>query len=269
MSKKFLLVLTLISLLMVSGLAFAQTDSLGLLGTLEIARVFAADDARLTSVQYDEDYTCWDFEFTDGTEVCISDATGESVDNSVDISASTDTSADDSASTDTSADDSASTDTSADDSASTDTSADDSSSTDSSSDDNSVVVDPTISLEEAIAAALEIFPGSTVSSAELSVKDDGSVVWEIQLDNDVRGVDVDSETGSILFFGYEDNDNDGSFNSVNDNSSHNEDSSSDLNDNSSDDNNDNSSHNEDSSSDNEDSSSDDNEDNSSDDEGSD
>ncbi|MDQ7026201.1 MAG: PepSY domain-containing protein [Anaerolineae bacterium] len=249
MSKKFLLVLTLISLLMVSGLAFAQTDSLGLLGTLEIARVFAADDARLTSVQYDEDYTCWDFEFTDGTEVCISDATGESVDNSVDISASTDTSADDSASTDTSADDS--------------------SSTDSSSDDNSVVVDPTISLEEAIAAALEIFPGSTVSSAELSVKDDGSVVWEIQLDNDVRGVDVDSETGSILFFGYEDNDNDGSFNSVNDNSSHNEDSSSDLNDNSSDDNNDNSSHNEDSSSDNEDSSSDDNEDNSSDDEGSD
>ncbi|MEL6405970.1 MAG: PepSY domain-containing protein [Chloroflexota bacterium] len=64
---------------------------------------------------------------------------------------------------------------------------------------------PAISLDDAIATAQAIFPNATLTSIELDIED-GVLVWDIEFDDDLRSVDVDAESGNVLYFGYESED---------------------------------------------------------------
>ncbi|MEL6528271.1 MAG: PepSY domain-containing protein, partial [Chloroflexota bacterium] len=64
---------------------------------------------------------------------------------------------------------------------------------------------PAISLDDAIATAQAIFPNATLTSIELDIED-GVLVWDIEFDDDLRSVDVDAESGDVLYFGYESQD---------------------------------------------------------------
>ncbi|MEM9954977.1 MAG: PepSY domain-containing protein [Chloroflexota bacterium] len=87
----------------------------------------------------------------------------------------------------------------------------------------------TITADEAIAAALTIFPNSVVSDVDLDFED-GRLVWDIELDDDTRTVYIDAQTGSVLEFGFDDDDR---WNTGNTSSSGSDDDDDDFNDNTS------------------------------------
>ena len=51
-----------------------------------------------------------------------------------------------------------------------------------------------------------MFPDSTVTDINLD-DNGGMLVWDIELDDGIRSVDVNAITGAVLSFGYEANDN--------------------------------------------------------------
>lgn len=74
-------------------------------------------------------------------------------------------------------------------------------------DDGNNPEEPSISEEEAITIALEIFPNSTITRVVLE-DENGILMWDINFDDNTRSVDVNSETGAVEQFGYEINDDD-------------------------------------------------------------
>lgn len=168
-----------IGILMISMSALAQNSAptpsgnITAVDAVNIAFATVDTNAGLLQIDYDATNACWYLEFTDGMNVCLSDTTGEPV---VRIISATPTPT----------------------------------VTNPTSQSNITpqpTQQPVVSVEDAIATALRIFPGSIVDSANLE-EDDGVLVWDIELDDDVRSVDVNAITGNIISFGYERSDMD-------------------------------------------------------------
>lgn len=74
-------VILLIVVLAIAGLAVAQEEApLTLLDALAIVRETYGEDVVVAEMSYNARNTCWSFALLDGTEGCVSDATGELVD---------------------------------------------------------------------------------------------------------------------------------------------------------------------------------------------
>jgi uncharacterized membrane protein YkoI len=140
---------------------------------------------------YDADDACWKFEYSDTSEICISDTTGQLVD--IDDNSGVPAPA-----------------------ATEDVNNGNAPAPAATEDADIFLVQPTISLDDAIASALRIFPNRIVSDFELERNAAGVVVWEIKLDNDTVQVEVDAETGFVLNFGRNTNSDDNSGSSDND-----------------------------------------------------
>jgi uncharacterized membrane protein YkoI len=132
---------------------------------------------------YDADDACWKFEYSDTSEICISDTTGQLVD--IDDNSGVPAPA-----------------------ATEDVNSGNVPAPAATEDVDIFLVQPTTSLDAAIATALRIFPNRIVSDFELEHNAEGVVVWEIKLDNDTVRVEVDAETGFVLHFGRNTNNDD-------------------------------------------------------------
>ena len=153
------------------------------LSLLEATAIVQAEygDALILEIQWDaadddsDESACWKFEFADGTELCVDALTGE-----ITVDDDSDDSNDDSAEA--------------------------TPEPESTPDPNAPA--PVITMEEAIAKALEIFPDGVVSKIELELWGDGTLVWEVKLDGDKLAVELDAVDGTVYDFGYDDSDDD-------------------------------------------------------------
>lgn len=199
-------------------------EPLGISEILEIVRE-AYPDALIVEIfldDEDDDTNCWQVEFADDHEICVDAVTGEITDDADDDADDADATpepqatndaddtddgdvtpdpqATDEADDDDSNDGDATPEPQATDEADGDDSDDDGEGDDS--DDDSPTT-PVVTLEEVVEVALGIFPNSAITSVDLELWDDGTLVWDVELDDDVRSVDVDAATGEVLSFGFE------------------------------------------------------------------
>ncbi len=185
-----------------AALLAQEADGTDLLEALAIVQAAYGEEIIILSATHDADNACWQFEFADGTAVCVDETTGEILPgDSTDSGAVDDT--DEGAledTNDTEVDDT-------DDAAVEDTgdgAVDDIDDGEVEDNDDFGIL-PTTTLEEAITTALSLFPDSAVTSVSFQMLDDGSFTWDIGLD-DVLSMDVDAMTGEVLLSGDETND---------------------------------------------------------------
>jgi uncharacterized membrane protein YkoI len=166
----------------------AQDTTTQRLSLLQALGIVQTGDPNLSATRfivdgsYDEDDACWKFEYSDTSEICVSDTTGELVD--IDDNSGIPAPA-----------------------ATEDVNSGGVPAPAATEDADIFLVQPTISLDDAIASALRIFPNRIVSDFELERNAAGVVVWEIKLDNDTVRVEVDAESGFVLNFGRNSNSN--------------------------------------------------------------
>jgi hypothetical protein len=213
-SLKFLIPLVFVAILLFPMALFAQdtSDGVTLLEAVLLVQQRYGSDVFIREVDYEADEGCWKFHLADGTEFCVDQMTGEFTfdDNSAEATAeATDDNFIDCNDDDSDDDNGTSTPAATDDN---DDDCDDDNdrnrgSGDDSDDDSLLNVTPAVSLEEAIAIALVIYPDAIVNDAELEDFEDSFLVWDIEFEGN-RSVDVDAQTGEILFFGFESNDDD-------------------------------------------------------------
>lgn len=214
--------------LMVAVPVFAQdqdeTPTVDLLAALESVRAEYGDDVIVLSAELDtedaddmDDEDTDDIDDADDNENCadfeILTAEGEQLDLDVCLDAETGellVTLDDANDMDDNNDD----DNDDDNSSSNDDNDDDNDDDDEDSDDISAELletTLTVTLEDAIASALEIFPNATIIEIELEIED-GTLVWDIDVripsSDETRSVDIDADTGSVLQFGFESADDD-------------------------------------------------------------
>jgi len=181
----------------------AQDNTAQRLTLLQALGIVQTNDTNTTASRfivdgsYDADDRCWKFEYSDNSEICVSDTTGELVDfddnSGVPAPAATEDVSNGGVPAPAATEDVISGNVPA---------------PAATEDADIFLVPPTISLDAAIATALRIFPNLIVSDFELERNAAGVVVWEIKLDNDTVRVEIDAETGFVLNFGRNTNSND-------------------------------------------------------------
>jgi uncharacterized membrane protein YkoI len=191
MNKYRYSIAVLIMMLLSAWNIIAQDTTTQRLSLLQALGIVQTGDPNLSATRfivdgsYDADDACWKFEYSDTSEICVSDTTGELVD--IDDNSGVPAPA-----------------------ATEDVNNGNAPAPAATEDADIFLVQPTISLDDAIASALRIFPNRIVSDFELERNAAGVVVWEIKLDNDTVQVEVDAETGFVLNFGRNTNSDDNS-----------------------------------------------------------
>jgi uncharacterized membrane protein YkoI len=180
----------------------AQDTTTQRLSLLQALGIVQTGDPNLSGTRfivdgsYDDDDACWKFEYSDTSEICISDTTGELVDiddnSGVPAPAATEDVSNGGVPAPATTEDVNSGNVPA---------------PAATEDADIFLVQPTISLDDAIATALRIFPNRIISDFELERNAAGVVIWEIKLDNNTVQVEVDAETGFVLNFGRNSNSN--------------------------------------------------------------
>jgi hypothetical protein len=166
------------------------------LGIVQTSDTNTAASRFIVDGSYDEDDRCWKFEYSDNSEICISDTTGELVDFDDNSGVPAPAATEDVSNGGVPAP-----------AATEDVNSGTVPAPAATEDVDIFLVPPTTSLDVAIATALRIFPNRIVSDFELERNAAGTVVWEIKLDNNTVRVEVDAETGFVLNFGRNSNSN--------------------------------------------------------------
>ena len=215
--KKYIYPIAVLVMGLLSAWSIAAQDNtaqrltlLQALGIVQTNDTNTAASRFIVDGSYDEDDRCWKFEYSDSSEICISDTTGEVVDFDDNSGVPAPAATEDVGNGGVPAP-----------AATEDVNSGNVPAPAATEDADIFLVPPTISLDDALATALRIFPNRIVSDFELERNAAGVVVWEIKLDNDTVQVEVDAETGFVLNFGRNSNSNDdnsGSSDSNDDNS---------------------------------------------------
>ena len=204
--KQLRIVLPLLALviLMIPAIVLAQDVTEGgvtLLEALGLVHDAYGDEIIIVKASYNDDDACWKFEFEDGTEVCVDEVTGEIlVDDSPEITPEPEETPEMEETPEPDDDDDM-------DDVDDDVNDDEDEDVNDDVNDDDEDVTPTVTMEDAIAIALSIFPDSQVSDINLDHMH-GLLVWDIGLDDNTRAVDIDAMTGAVLFFGFESQDDD-------------------------------------------------------------
>ena len=180
-------------LLLPSALMAQEVSStISLLDALAIVQDSYGTDTVVIEASYNAENACWAFQLEDGTQFCVDEVTGEILlDNSAEMTPEPESTPDLEATPDVESTPEAE-------------STPETESTPEAQDSVEALT-PVVSMEDAIAIALTVYPDSTISNINLEQLD-GMLVWDVELDDGVRSVDVDALTGAVLSFGYEAND---------------------------------------------------------------